>query len=200
MFAVFADYVLVVETPAGASYVQKCLEFIRTTAPGKPIRYAVASHFHYDHIAGVRTYVAEGIPILTTGDAKGVIEQSLASVRTMHPDSLSRESASAVIEVASGPKVFEDAGQRAEIYDFGPTPHVGQLLVTYFPKAKLLFVADLFDVLTTDLVIVGVDGAAMAKKIDELGLDVERIIPVHGVPATMDDLRRGLAIRAKYVH
>jgi glyoxylase-like metal-dependent hydrolase (beta-lactamase superfamily II) len=186
--------------PPGRAYAQRCLELIRATAPGKPIRYAVASHFHFDHIAGVRTYVAEGIPILTTSDAKGVLEQSVASVRTMHPDELSLKPAKPVIDVASGPMVFSDASQRAEIYDFGPAPHVGQLLVTYFPQEKLLFVADLFDVLTTKLPIAGVDGVAMAQKIDELGLDVERIIPVHGVPATMDDLRRGLAIRAKYVH
>lgn len=200
MFAVFEDYVLVMESPAGSTYAQQILDLVHETAPGKPIRYAVASHFHFDHVAAVRTFVAEGVTIVTTPDAKPVIEQSLAGRRTLHPDALSARPRPATIEVVADRRAFEDARQRVEIYDFGPTPHVTQLLVAYFPKEKVLHVADLYDVLTTELPIAGVDAVAMARKIDELGLDVERIVPVHGVPATMEDLRRGLTIRAKYVH
>ena len=64
MFSVFPDHVVVFEAPLSDAYARECLELIRATAAGKPIRYVVASHFHFDHIAGLRTYVAEDIAIL----------------------------------------------------------------------------------------------------------------------------------------
>jgi len=38
----------------------------------------------------------------------------------------------------------------------------------------------------------------MATKIQELGLDVKRIIPAHGINANMEALKKGVAVRAKH--
>jgi hypothetical protein len=199
VFAVFRDHVVVFEGPAGSRYAETCLELIRQTVPEKPIRYVVASHFHFDHIAGLRPYVAAGIPILTTPDAKGVIEQVVAARHTMHPDALSRSPKAPRIEIVAAKRVLDDGTNRVELYDFGPTEHIAQILLAYFPKEKLLFQADLWDILSTDLAIAGTDAVNMARKIQELGLPVERIIPVHGIPGTIETLERGLAVRAKYI-
>ncbi len=199
VFAAFRDHVVVFEAPLSSRYSETCLKLIGATIPDKPIRYLVATHFHYDHVAGVRPYVAEGIPILTTPDAKAVIEQVVSSRRTMYPDALSRTPQEPKIEVLTGPKVLDDGSNRVELYDFGPTDHITQMLVAYFPKERLLFQADVWDPVSLELVIAGPDTVNMAKKIEELGLQVERIIPVHGIPATMEALQRGLAVRAKYV-
>ncbi len=196
-FAEFRDHVLLIEAPVSESYMENCLALIEATLPGKPIR-LVSTHFHFDHIGGVRTVVARGIPILTTADARHVIERSLASPQVMRPDALARKSLAPVIEVAAKTAVLDDGRQRVELYDFGPAPHVTQILVAYFPHQKLLHVADLFDVLTPELVIAGVDAAVMDRRIREFRLEVERIVPMHGVPVTIDHLRRGLAIRRKY--
>jgi len=197
MFAEFHDHVLLIEAPIGEPYTRACLDLIAKTVPGKPIR-LVSTHFHFDHIGGARTAVARGIPILTTADARGAIEQSLASTQAMLPDELARQRRAAVIEVAGRKTVLDDGSQRVELYDFGPTPHVGQILVAYIPQLKLLHVADLFDVLTPELVIAGADAVVMEKRIREFALDVEKIVPMHGVPVSIDHLHRGLQIRRKY--
>ncbi|HSC08457.1 MAG TPA: MBL fold metallo-hydrolase, partial [Steroidobacteraceae bacterium] len=181
MFSVFADHVIVFEAPMGDAYARQCLDLIRATAAGKPIRFVVASHFHFDHIAGLRAYVAAGIPILAPPDAQAVIEKAVAMRHTMHPDALSGQPARAIIETVSGSKVLDAGGVRARIYDFGPAPHVAQMLVGYFPDEKLLWVADLMDVLTDELVIAGVDSVPMLARIRELGLEIDHVVPVHGV-------------------
>lgn len=56
------------------------------------------------------------------------------------------------------------------------------------------------DVLTEELVIAGVDAVPMRRKIRELGLDVERFVPVHGLPITGEQLEAAYGIRAKYIH
>src|SRR5262249_41525662 len=88
MFAVFRDSVLLIEAPLNGNYVRSILGLIESVAPGKPVR-AVSTHFHYDHIGGVRTLVARGIPILTTADAREVIGQALEARKTLHPDAYS---------------------------------------------------------------------------------------------------------------
>jgi hypothetical protein len=96
-------------------------------------------------------------------------------------------------------KVLDQDGVRARIYDFGPAPHIGQLLVAYFPDEKLLYAADLMDVLTEELVIAGVDAVPMREKIQQLGLQVEQFVPVHGFPITGEQLEQAYRIRAKYL-
>ena len=129
-----------------------------------------------------------------------MIEKAATSQHTMRPDTLSAQPARAVIETVSGSRLLDAGGVRARIYDFGPTPHVAQILVGYFPEEKVLWVADLMDVLTEELVIAGVDAVPLRARIRELGLEVSRFVPVHGVPITGAQFEQAFAIRAKYVH
>ncbi len=198
VFAEFRDYIVVFEAPLNSRYSEACLELIRRTVPGKPIRYLVSTHFHFDHVAGVRTYVAEGVPILTTPDAKAVIERVAAARHTMQPDALSRNPIAPRIETVADTKVIDDGTNRVELYDFGPTEHIDHILLAYFPKERLLFEADVWDIISTELVIAGTDTVSMARKIRELGLPVERIVPVHGATGTIQMLDSALAVRAKY--
>jgi glyoxylase-like metal-dependent hydrolase (beta-lactamase superfamily II) len=200
VFAVFRDHVMVLEAPLNSGYSEDCRKLIHSIAPGKPVRYVVATHFHFDHVGGLRPYIAEGIPILTTSDARGVIEQVAAARHTMHPDVLLRSDRAPKIEIVRDKRVFDDGTNRAELYELGPTDHVAQMLIAYFPKQKLLFEADVWDILSPDLAIAGSDTVSLARRIQQLGLDVERIVPVHGPPGTMAMLRDALAVRAKYIH
>jgi hypothetical protein len=111
---------------------------------------------------------------------------------------MSLEGLAPKIEVASQ-RSFDRGGVRARVYDFGPAPHVAQMLGAYFPDEKLLFVADFMDVLTQELVIAGVDAVPMRRKIDQLGLDVARFVPVHGPPISGEQFAGAYRIRAKYV-
>jgi glyoxylase-like metal-dependent hydrolase (beta-lactamase superfamily II) len=198
LFAAFRDHVVVFEAPVSSAYSGAGLERVRATVPDKPIRFLVSTHFHFDHVAGVRTYVAEDVPVVTTPDAKGVIERVVSARHTMHPDRLSAHPRAARIETVTRQRVFDDGANRAELHDFGPTEHCAQILAAYFPRQKVLFVPDLWDIISTEQLIAGADAVSMARKIRDLGLEVERVIPVHGAPGTMPMLRRALAARAKY--
>jgi glyoxylase-like metal-dependent hydrolase (beta-lactamase superfamily II) len=198
MFVVFQDHVVVFEAPLNSQYTRKSLELIRATVPDKPVRYVVSTHFHYDHVAGMRPYVARSIPVLAPPDAKGSIEGVVSASHTMQPDELSLQPKPVRVETVADRKILDDGTNRVELYNVGPTQHVSQLLVAYFPKAKVLFVADIWDILSNEFAIAGADAAALSRKIQELRLDVERIVPVHGAPATIQRLNEAVAIRSKY--
>jgi glyoxylase-like metal-dependent hydrolase (beta-lactamase superfamily II) len=198
VFAVFRDDVVVFEAPLSSRYAEAGLALIRRTAPGKPIRCVVSTHFHFDHVGGVRAYVADDVPILTTPDARAVIERVVSARHTMQPDALSRSPRAPRIETVVDRRFLDDGTNRVEIYDLGPTEHVAQMLVAYFPRERLLFEADVWDISSTELAIAGADTVALARRIRELGLSVERIVPVHGAPGTIQMLNEALAVRGKY--
>jgi Metallo-beta-lactamase superfamily len=75
VFVVFNDYVLALEAGSDNQSSSNLIAQIKETAPGKPVRYLVSTHFHFDHISGARSFIAEGATIVTTPDAKSVIER-----------------------------------------------------------------------------------------------------------------------------
>jgi glyoxylase-like metal-dependent hydrolase (beta-lactamase superfamily II) len=187
MFVVFKDYVLVVEAGANNRYSGAGIAEIKKLAPDKPIRYLVSTHFHFDHLSGVRSYIAEGTTIVTTPTAKSVIERIASTSHVMRPDALSRNPKTPLIETIADKRVFEDGVHQVELYRFA-SPHTGEMIVAYLPKEKILFEADMLDISEAGRVVAGDDTVDLAKQIERLGLQVETIIPVHGRIGTFADL------------
>jgi len=187
MFVVFKDQVVVVEAGANNRYSAAAIAEIKKIAPDKPIRYLVSTHFHFDHLSGVRSYIAEGTTIVTTPAAKSVIERLANTSHVMRPDALSRNPKAPVIETIADKRVFDDGVHRVELYRFA-SPHTSEMIVAYLPKEKILFEADLLDISEGGRVVAGDDTVDLAKQIERLGLQVDTIIPVHGRIGTIADL------------
>lgn len=197
LFVILKDYVLVVEAGANSNYTQASIAEIKKIAPDKPIRYVVSTHFHFDHLSGVRSYIAEGSTIITTPTAKTIIESTASADRSMRPDLLSRRARTPVIETFKEKRVFEDSTHKVELYAFS-NPHCGEMIVAYLPNEKILLEADMLDLDIPEggTPSAGDDTVDLADKIQRLGLQVEQIIPVHGRMGTMADLRRAMESRA----
>jgi len=195
LFVVFNDYVLVLEAGANNRYSAASIAEIKKVAPAKPIRYLVSTHFHYDHLGGVRSYIADGATIVTTPSAKSVIERLAVAPHRMRPDALARNPKTPVIELFKDKRVFEDGAHTVELYKIA-SPHVGEMIIAYLPKEKLLFEADMLDIPEAGLVPAGDDTLDLADRTQELGLQVEQILPVHGRMGTIEDLRQAVARRA----
>ena len=201
VFVVFDDYVLVIEAGGNSAQTRAVVARIKETAPGKPIKYVVTTHFHDDHLAGLRTYIAEGTTIVTTADAKAPIEAlARAHTSTLAPDTLDLVPRAPIIEIVDRERVFKDARHEVRLYQIGPTAHVDQILIAHLPGERILFEGDFIDMPNGQPVAGGDDTADFARRVRELGLAFDQIIPVHGNPgpaAFLDQsLRRG-AERAK---
>lgn len=191
LFVVFKDHVLVVEAGFNNRYSRASIDEIKKVAPDKPIRYLVSTHFHFDHLSGVRSYIAEGATIVTTASAKKVIEYAAAAPHLMRPDALARGPRRPVVETFKDKRVFDDGTHRVELYQIS-SPHVGEMIVAYLPKERLLFEADMLDIPEAGIPPAGDDTADLAQQVKRLGLDVAQIIPVHGRMGTSADLEQAL--------
>lgn len=190
----FHDFVLVFEAYGSSRWSDANIARIGDTFPGKSIRYVVSSHYHEDHLGGVRPYAAEGVTFLTTADAEARIAQVLAARHVMRPDAFSLRPVTPRIEIVERTRVIEDDTRRLVLYQIGPTAHVNQMLIGYLPAERILIEGDLLDIPGGKPAAGGEDTEQLAAALRELGLDVERIIPIHGSPGTVSDLERAVTM------
>ena len=198
MFVAFNDHILVLEAPEQILYASnsvQALAKIKETVPGKPIKYLVLTHHHADHAGGFREYVAEGATIVTTAGNKNYLEKAVALQSTLLPNfSLKNKLKIEVIE--NKKRVFQDDKHVVEIYDIGPNPHANEMLVAYLPKEKILFQADMLNPAANGSIPIAQDATvSFSEKLQQLGLQVEKIYGVHGRPTTLEELRTSVEKR-----
>lgn len=198
MFAVFPEYVVLLEAPRSGRYARQIFQAIRSVAPDKPVK-VVSTHFHEDHIGGVRYAASQGAEIWTTSHGKPAIERKLRHRWTMRPDEFGRAPREVTIHVVDKKQVFEAGKQRVEVAPIGPTEHAEQMLAAYFPTIETLYTADVWDVPHASEPTPGPDAAQIVPRINALGWKVQRMVPTHGVAATREELNHSLEVRAKYV-
>ncbi|HEX5576494.1 MAG TPA: MBL fold metallo-hydrolase [Gemmatimonadales bacterium] len=198
-FVVFDQYVLVLEAPLSSAYQEGVIKLIDSVAPAKPIRYVVSTHFHYDHLGGVRPYIARHANIVTTGAAAEVIRRLSTRPHSLKPDTLSKAPVSPAIQVLRDRRTFSDEHHLVELITLKNMPHVAEIIVGYIPALKLLFQGDLYDSYALAEVPATDDGEALLGWLPQSGLDVEQIIPVHGpnAPVPLGALTRAYELRRR---
>jgi glyoxylase-like metal-dependent hydrolase (beta-lactamase superfamily II) len=200
LFVAFNDYVLVLEAPEqiiyGSNSVQ-ALAKIKETVPGKPIKYLVLTHHHSDHAGGFREYAAEGATIVTTPGNKAFLEKTAAVESSMLPGTSWLDKKKLTIETIENKKrVFQDDKHIVELYDVGPNPHANEIIVAYLPKQKILFQGDLFNTAANGTIPIAQDvTVSFGEKLQQLGLEVEKIYGVHSRAATPEELRASIEKR-----
>ena len=192
----FNDYVLLIESPQNDGVAQGVIKKIKETVPNKPIKYVVPSHYHFDHLGGVRGYIAEGATIVTTPGNKSLIEKIASTPHNLNADSLTRNPRSLSLEIFTDKRVFTDGERTVELYNIGPTPHVDEMIIAYLPKEKMAFVTDVFEILPFtakhQAVPANPSNIDLARKMEQLGLQPEIIVSGHGRVGSMKDLRESL--------
>lgn len=180
MFVEFTDYVMVLETPTDVNVSKAIIKLIKQTVPNKPIKYVSFSHFHFDHMGGLREYISEGATIVVPPGNKAFVEQIAKSKFTMKPDALALKPRQPVIETFEKKRTFTDGKKVVELYSIGPMSHVNDMTMFYFPKEKILFQGDMFSPLDAGGIppIIEINHE-LARKVEELKLDVETLVAVH---------------------
>ena len=195
----FETYVLVVEPYAGGRGPKPTINKAREMFPSKPVRYVVVTHHHDDHSGGLRSYVAEGVTVVTTPANRAYFERMAASTFTLAPDDQTRAPRRPLFEfVTGGRRVFTEGAQTLELIDIGPSPHAREMLVAYLPKEKLIFQGDLVNLPASGRYLPSTVNETTVHFFDwvtRMGLDVKRVAAVHGPSTAWDDLREAVEKR-----
>ena len=195
----FRDYVAIVEAPFSEERSLAVLAEVKTLVPAKPIRYLINTHHHFDHSSGLRTYVAEGVTIVTHRINTDFYTRVFRLPHTLSPDRLSQSPKPARFETLTDKYVLTDGTRSLELHLLEGNTHNPGLLLVYLPKERLLHQADAFTApppgapLPPAVNMVNARNVNLMANIDRLRLQVDRITAAHGRIMPIADLRKAVA-------
>jgi glyoxylase-like metal-dependent hydrolase (beta-lactamase superfamily II) len=187
----FQDFVALVEAPQNEQRSIAVIEEVKRLFPAKRLQYLVNTHLHFDHSGGLRTYVHEGVTIITHRTNEDFYEQYVLSPapRTLEPDRLSLYPPDEAAElyffetVDNDRYTLTDGTRTLELHYVQGNPHSEGMLMGYLPKEKILIEADLFNPPAPNAPPPAAPSAAsisLFNNVQRLKLDVSQIAPIHG--------------------
>ena len=191
------DHLLLVEAPQSDARTLAVIQKARTLRPGKPVRAVINTHHHFDHSGGVRAAIAEGLTVITHARNKPFYEELARRRHSITADALASSGRPARIQGVGPRTVLSDGTRTVEIYQVHGTQHSGAfhhaetLLMVYLPAEKLLIEADLYSPPAPNATTppYAPFAANLVENIEQRGLQVDRIVPIHGRVVPMSDLR-----------
>jgi glyoxylase-like metal-dependent hydrolase (beta-lactamase superfamily II) len=185
------DYIVAFEAPISTLTTEQAIREIKKAIPNKPIKYAVVTHHHSDHMGGLRAYVAEGATVITTKGNKKLIEYM---VSLKHPDALTRSGRKLSIETFEKKRVLELGKRTVELRDIGPNPHANEMVVAYLPSDGILYQGDLFFMPFNDAPVPPAQESTtdFYSKLKQTGWSVNKLVGVHGRVTTVSELAKSV--------
>ncbi len=187
-----ADHIVVVEAPLNEARSLAVIAKAKELIPGKPIRYLVNSHAHFDHSGGLRTYVDEGATIVTHDANKAYYETAWAAPRTLNPDRLAGSKKAATFQTFTDKPVLTDGKRSIEVHAIAGNGHNDAFAMVYFPAEKILSEADAYSTPAPNAPPPPVPNpfaVNLHDNIVRLKLDVARLAPIHGRVGPLANLK-----------
>lgn len=178
-----SDHLMLVESPLYDGRALAVLAEARRLVPGKPVRWVVNSHHHFDHSGGLRAAAAEGATLVTSEQARPWFEQALATPNGISPDALARSGRKASVQGVSGRRTFSDAMRTVEVHAIEDSIHAQGFNMVWLPRERLLIQGDAFTPGAPNAPAPAQPNANhvnLVQNIARLRLDVDRILPLHG--------------------
>ena len=179
MFVDMGDYIFAAGGTAG---IPDRIESLREVVGDKPVKYAMLTHHHFDHVMGVSAYQAEGSTLIASAAHEKIARRAADDGEALR------------LKAVTDRMTLEGKTRSVEIIDIGPTAHTEHLLVAYLPDEGILFEADHFALPRVGPIPPAVTSTqTFAEALGREELGVKLILSAHSPrAATMDDLRVAL--------
>ncbi|MEW6323469.1 MAG: MBL fold metallo-hydrolase [Acidobacteriota bacterium] len=187
----FADHTMLIEAPQSEARTLAVIAKARELVPGRPLRRLVMSHHHFDHTAGLRAAIAEGLGVIAHKSAAAFVEEMATRPHTRQPDALQTSPRPVTVEPVDDALVLKDAAMTVELYHIAGNPHADTLLMAYLPRERLLIEVDAFSPGGSYHPY----AANLLEQIRARTLRVDRIVPLHGSVVPFAELVKAVETR-----
>jgi glyoxylase-like metal-dependent hydrolase (beta-lactamase superfamily II) len=185
------DHLILVESPLYDGRALAVLAEAKKLAPGKPVRFVINSHHHFDHAGGLRAAAAGGATLVVSEQARPWYERVLANPNRVSPDALAKSGAKPVLMGVDGQRSFSDGARTVEVFMIEDSVHAQGFMMVWLPRERLLVEADAYTPGPPNAPAPAQPNANnvnLAQNIERLRLNVERILPLHGRMVAMGEL------------
>ena len=189
------DHLMVIESPLFDGRAMPMLAEVKKLSPGKPIRYVVNSHHHFDHAGGLRAAIAEGATLVTSELARPFYEKTFANPNRINPDALEKSGRRAEVTGVSGKRTFTDGTRVVDVHYIEGSLHAQGFLMVYLPKEKILIEADAYTPGPPNAPAPSPANELhlnLVRNMERLNLQVEQVLPLHGRMVAVTELYRAV--------
>jgi len=172
----FNDHLMLIDAPQSEARTLAVIAKARELVPGKPLTQLVVTHHHFDHTAGMRAAIAEGLTVITHRGNGAWVEAMAARPHSRQPDALAQNPRPLTLEVFDNERTFADASMALTLYHLTGNPHSDTMLMAYAPGARAVVEVDAFSPASSAHPY----AANLWEHIQNRKLRVDRIVPLHG--------------------
>jgi glyoxylase-like metal-dependent hydrolase (beta-lactamase superfamily II) len=184
----FDDFAMVIDGMQNDARTREIIELTHKAIPGKPIRYIVNTHSHFDHASGLRQYAAEGATILTHQINVPFFREALSAPRTLNPGRIEPDRVAADVQGIGERLMISDAsGQRVELIPLRPSQHAADMLIAYLPALETVVESDLLQPWINPIFAGSGDGphpylVYLDAELARAEIAVRQFVPIHNPP------------------
>lgn len=186
------DGIVIVEAPISSGYSAKVVAEAHRRFPGKPIKAVITTSDSWPHLAGIREYVAQGIPIYALDLDRPILERVIAMPYTSRPDTQQRTPHKPDFHLVHDKAILGTGENRIEIYAIHGETSERQMMV-YFPQHRLLYGSDTFQQMPDGSFFVPQTVTELMDAVSREHLEVDEFIAMHIGPTPWSDLGRAIA-------
>ena len=193
VLAEFADHLVLIEAPQSEARTLAVIAKAKELVPAKPLTRIVTTHHHFDHSAGVRAAIAEGMAVVTHKANAAFFESAAKRPHTLQPDTLQKNPKPVKVETVDDALALKDGAMVVELYHVAGNPHSDSMLMAYFPRERVVVQADAYS-----------PGGAyqpyaanLLENIQKRKLRVDRMVPLHGTIASFAEFTKSVAAQQK---
>lgn len=180
------EYTFIVEAPTGEARSKQIIALAKELFPNKQLVAVGVTHWHYDTVAGLRAYVAEGVRIAASTSAKDFFEKFLTA--NAHDDALSKSKNKPQFLWIDGERSLSQGGRTIQAVDILNT-HAAGMLGLFIAGEGVLFIGDIFPTNNP------AHAQAVLDAIQKHKLEVKQIVGSRGGPATLQQLQQAATVR-----
>ena len=190
--------ILVIEAPLNEARSEDILREIRQRFGEKKILGVINTHTHFDHAGGLRTFVAEGIAVITHERNAKYFAAAWKQPRTLNPDRLAKSPRKPGFQTFTDKRLIDDADRPVELHAIAGSGHNDAFAMVFLPKQRILVEADAWTPTPPGAkppAVVNPLWINLYENVQRLRLDVQTIAPLHGMPQTLEGLRAAIQQR-----
>jgi glyoxylase-like metal-dependent hydrolase (beta-lactamase superfamily II) len=139
--------IVLVDAPLHEDRGHALSQFITSRFPGKAITHIVASHFHEDHVSGIRQVLGENpsAQLVVHESVEATWREILARPSLLHPDALAQapRDVSILTVPDAGELTLPDSGHPLTLYPLA-SEHAVDLLFAHEESTNTVFVVDVY--------------------------------------------------------
>jgi len=187
----FADHLMLIDAPQSEARTLAVIAKAKELVNNKPLTQLVTTHHHFDHTAGLRAAIAEGMTVITHSGNRAWVEAMARRPHTRRPDALAKNATRLEVQGVDDQLEVRDPLNTVVLYHVAGNPHSDTMLMAYIPRDRVIIQVDAF----SPGAAANPYAANLLENIQKRNLRVDKIVPLHGAIAPIAELQKVVATK-----